>query len=153
MGVCTCYSSHIWRPSHCPIQLNEQRRSPRRYVYPTIGKPYYKVHFKVGEYTPMDIYRCLIPDWIENLRSLQMSRTKRQVNAFIIYMIPTIGTLLVSISFPPIGGLLLLPATVLWVLDRVYACKNNKKLRYIKFKKKKIKDNKWLFCLFLASTP
>jgi hypothetical protein len=28
-----CCSSHVLRPSHCPTQLNEQRRSPRRYEY------------------------------------------------------------------------------------------------------------------------
>ena len=32
-GICTCHSSHALRPSHCPSLLNEQRRSPRRYVY------------------------------------------------------------------------------------------------------------------------
>ena len=32
----------------------------------------------------MDIYRCLIPDYDESLRSVQTSRTKRQVNAFIL---------------------------------------------------------------------
>ena len=29
----TSHSSHSLRPSHCPALLNEQRRSPRRYVY------------------------------------------------------------------------------------------------------------------------
>ena len=24
--TCTCYSSHVLRPSHCPISRNEQRR-------------------------------------------------------------------------------------------------------------------------------
>ena len=36
-----CHSSHSLRPSHCPVLLNEQRRSPRRYVvtfpYTNIG--------------------------------------------------------------------------------------------------------------------
>ena len=31
----TRYSSHASRPSHCPAQLNEQHRSPRRYGYTT----------------------------------------------------------------------------------------------------------------------
>ena len=31
----SCYSSHASRPSHCPVQLNEQHRSPRRYEYAT----------------------------------------------------------------------------------------------------------------------
>ena len=49
VGVCTCYSSHIWRPSHCPIQLNEQRRSPRLYVYRTFGIPY--IQYSTIRYT------------------------------------------------------------------------------------------------------
>ena len=32
-GNSTCYPFHAPRPSHCPVQLNEQRRSPRRYEY------------------------------------------------------------------------------------------------------------------------
>lgn len=35
----------------------------------------------------MDIYRCLIPDCDRKLRSFQVSRTKRQVNA-LSYIIP-----------------------------------------------------------------
>ena len=43
--------------AHC--SQNEQRRSPRRYVYHTIGIPYIcKIHLWLGDYTPMSIYRC-----------------------------------------------------------------------------------------------
>gem|GEM_PF-4416348 len=31
-GICTCYSSHVLRLLHAHRSLNEQRRSPRRYV-------------------------------------------------------------------------------------------------------------------------
>ena len=51
------HPSHTSRLSHCPISQNEQRRSPRQYVYRTIGVPY-KGTPQAGEYTPMDIYRC-----------------------------------------------------------------------------------------------
>ena len=52
----------------------------------------------------MDIYRCLIPDNDESLRSFQMSRTKRQVNAFIKYMFHTVKPLLMSSCSPPSAG-------------------------------------------------
>ena len=52
----------------------------------------------------MDIYRCLIPDYDESLRSFQVSRTKRQVNAFIIYMFHTVKPLLMSSCSPPSAG-------------------------------------------------
>ena len=85
MGVCTCYPSHCLRPSHCPSLSNEQRRSPRRYVNllcaTIVGNAV------TGYYTPMDIYRCLIPDRDWSLRSFKQSRTKRQVNA-LSYMYP-----------------------------------------------------------------
>ena len=38
-GICTCHSSHALRPSRCPSLLNEQRRSPRRYVYNLFPHP------------------------------------------------------------------------------------------------------------------
>ena len=92
-GSPTCYSSHVWRPSHCPSLLNEQRRSPRRYVNllcaTIVGNAVTRY------YIPMDIYRCLIPDRDERLRSFQTSRTKRQVNA-LSYMNPHPSGLLLS---------------------------------------------------------
>ena len=85
VGVCTCYPSHCLRPSRCPSLSNEQRRSPRRYVNllcaTIVGNAV------TGYYTPMDIYRCLIPDRDWSLRSFKQSRTKRQVNA-LSYMYP-----------------------------------------------------------------
>ena len=85
VGVCTCYPSHCLRPSRCPSLSNEQRRSPRRYVNLLCATI---VGNAVTEYyTPMDIYRCLIPDRDWSLRSFKQSRTKRQVNA-LSYMYP-----------------------------------------------------------------
>ena len=52
----------------------------------------------------MDIYRCLIPDNDESLRSFQVSRAKRQVNAFIKYMFHTVKPLLMSSCSPPSAG-------------------------------------------------
>ena len=89
----TCYSSHESRPSHCPVQLNEQRRSPRRYehTYPYTGMGH--LTFRNVPHTnkgmrnvshPEGIYRCNAQDCTWKLRSFDSSRTERRVNAFIM---------------------------------------------------------------------
>ena len=88
----TRHSSHGLRPSHCPALLNEQRRSPRRYVYTS---PYTNIWHIARCNTPIPVKGC---DYYTSrghlplqcsrlywkLRSFDSSRTKRQVNAFIL---------------------------------------------------------------------
>ena len=92
----SCYSSHGLRPSHCPVLLNEQHRSPRRYVYNSLS---YSLSHQTD--TAMTLSRgmrintsrghlplqsSLTIPW--SLRSFNPSRTKRQVNAFICFHFP-----------------------------------------------------------------
>ncbi len=43
----------------CP---NEQRRDPRCMYIKTLGTTLYKIRYmpKLGDYTPMSIYRCIV---------------------------------------------------------------------------------------------
>ena len=76
--LCFC-SLHTLRFSHCPEQMNEQRRSPR-----CVYKSFLYALFYLYK-TPMNIYRCLAVDCSEYLRDSRVSIAKRQVNASNIY--------------------------------------------------------------------
>ena len=74
-------------PSHCLSCQNEQRRSPRRYVYTNTS------HENTGSskgaiYTPREHLPLLCLRQDLKLRSSEPSRSKRQVNAFPINMSP-----------------------------------------------------------------
>ena len=76
-------------PSHCLSCQNEQRRSPRRYVYTNTS------HEDTGStngviYTPREHLPLLCLRQDLKLRSSEPSRSKRQVNAFPINMLSPI---------------------------------------------------------------
>ena len=60
------------------------------YVYtPTLDAlPKRQTPMRAVQYTPIDIYCCHVLDYSRKLRSFQVSSTKRQVNASLIYNPP-----------------------------------------------------------------
>ena len=58
--ACTHHPLHISRLSHCPICLNEQRRSPTPNVYTTRYTPPDTGRTYAYKYIPRDIYRCFV---------------------------------------------------------------------------------------------
>ena len=78
-GELTCCPFHSLRLSHCLSKSNRQRQSPRRYEEPYHGKAMAWYDHTRG------IYRCNVHDFdTGNLRDYRLSRTERQVNAFIM---------------------------------------------------------------------
>ena len=101
VGVCTCYPSHAKRPSHCPSLLNEQRRSPRRYVYQTFGIPY-ETRYTSGAVLHTHGHLLLPHSWqwlkVAKFLSVKNKASSKRLNHI---MIPTIKTLHMSVSSHP----------------------------------------------------
>ena len=104
------YSFHVLRPSHCPTKLNEQCRSPRRYIVPISnpnGKPLFfsififKKDKKLKNYqispvldailaihnTPMNIYHCFAFDLVyRSCEVLRLRISKRYSKRHFLYV-------------------------------------------------------------------
>ena len=75
-GSLTVTRSTLWGSRIAHRKLNEQRRSPRRYVY-TICIPLNWQRYTIRPInTSMDIYRCLIPDLRLKLARFQSVKNK-----------------------------------------------------------------------------
>ena len=129
-----------------------QRRSPRRYVYTS---PYTDIRLIANAIShtskgmrnishPEGIYRCYAQDCVRSLRSSDSSRTKRQVNAFILCR-----DTFIPLTFSPIlaleSRLKRLPMPQHGVSECGIGCKGNEKNDYSRI-------FSWLFCVVRIKT-
>ena len=129
-----------------------QRRSPRRYVYTS---PYTDIRLIANAIShtskgmrnishPEGIYRCYAQDCVRSLRSSDSSRTKRQVNAFILCR-----DTFIPLTFSPIlaleSRLKQLPMPQHGVSECGIGCKGNEKNDYSRI-------FSWLFCVVRIKT-
>lgn len=97
MGDCTCCPSHDLGVSHCPSSRNGATQKPTRGIYVKIcmsrANLLYKNrtrHDTLQHIPTKDIYCCFAIDWIRVCETSDRQRTKRLVNAFYVYMRPTL---------------------------------------------------------------
>lgn len=100
-GCCTCYPSRTTGSRIAHLAKNEQRRSPRRYVYNMATAPYYRIRCNCGsQYMTYPwtstVALCLRQD--SEFARFVVPRTKRQVNAFIIDVVSLPSGLLLFLS-------------------------------------------------------
>ena len=81
MRTCTCYSSHVLRPSHCPTHRNEQRRphaDMHIYNYDYTRTPFAWVQHRHADiiYTSRGIYCCFVFDESKEVAKFQDIKTK-----------------------------------------------------------------------------